>query len=143
RAEQALELHRRNGNAWGTAYSVFELGHSAADETEFARAKELAEECMPLARESGDEKLVMQATWLLAWALSGLGESERAQRVYEEVSEQALHSGSKNMRCMTLEALSDFALKQQRPADAVAMLAEAYQINREMNDTWRLPLIAS
>jgi predicted ATPase len=143
RAEEALELHRRHGNIQSAAYSVFQLGHGAADEGEYERAKALAEEAIALAREAGDEELVMYATWLLAWASKGLGDNERSRRLYEEVSESARLAGSKNVLSLSLEALSDFALERGRPQEAIAILTEAFGLNRELDDRWRLALVTS
>jgi predicted ATPase len=143
RAEEALELHRRNGNIRFATYSVFQLGHGAADEGEYDRAKALAEEAIALAREAGDEELVLYATWLLAWASKGLGDNERSRRLYEEVSESARLAGSKNVLSLSLEALSDVALEQGRPEEAIAILTDAYELNRELDDRWRLALVSS
>jgi predicted ATPase len=141
--EEALELYRQLRDVRGEALALFELGHLAADQGEYALAEEHAEECIPLARESGDEKLVLYGKWLLGWACKGLGELERAQRLDEEVSEEALAIGAKSLRSMTLEALSDFPIMEGRPEKGIRILAEAFRVNREMDDTWRLPLIAS
>jgi predicted ATPase len=142
-AEEALALHRAGGNAFGAAISVFQLGHSAADEGEYERARELAGEALELARQAGDATLVMLATWLLGWASKGLGHADTARRHYEDALDRARTLGNRNVQSLTLEALSDFALERGRPDEAVAMLAEAYRANRELEDRWRLALISS
>jgi predicted ATPase len=141
-AEAALELHRRFENASGAAYSLFQLGHGAADDEDYVRAKGLAEECVAVAREAGDDNLVMFGTWLLGWASKGLGDVDAARRHYEEARDRAHDVGHMNLESLTLEALSDFALEES-PDAAIAMLARAYRLNLELDDRWRLALIAS
>jgi predicted ATPase len=141
-AEAALELHRRLGDASGEAYALFQLGHGAADEEDYERAKDLAEQCNEVAREAGDDNMQMFGTWLLGWASNGLGDVDAARRYHEQARDQAHSAGHKNMESLTLEALSDFAL-QDSPDDAIAMLAQAYRISLELEDRWRLALIAS
>jgi predicted ATPase len=57
RSEDALALHRRLGDDWGAAYSVFSLALTATEEADWARALPLFEECLARFRELGDEPL--------------------------------------------------------------------------------------
>jgi predicted ATPase len=56
RAGQAVELHRALGDDAGAADAIIMLGHSAAVEGEFGRARDLGEEAERLSRGIGDER---------------------------------------------------------------------------------------
>jgi len=144
RAGQALQLYRELGDDGGAAEALFMLGHAAAVEGDFARARDLAEESGRLRRGVGDEQGVVWARWLLAWACSGLGETERADRLTEETIEQARKVGDLHLLALVLSGGRAYrAVNEGRVGDAVSMLTEAYEINRELGDQFRLTHIVS
>jgi hypothetical protein len=53
RAEEALALQRRAGDAWATAQALFWLAQAHADQGDFERAAELHEEASRLFTEAG------------------------------------------------------------------------------------------
>jgi hypothetical protein len=86
----------------------------------------------------------MYATWLLAWAYSGLGETDRGNALTEEVLERARAVGSTDMQAMVLSGgRATRAIEEGRVGAAVSMLEEAYHINRVIGNRWRLTHIAS
>jgi predicted ATPase len=144
RAEQALALHRSLGDDRGAAEALFLLGNAAAEERDFPRARDAAEESARLYRKVENEHGTMYATWLLAWAYSGLGETDRGNALTEEVLERARAVGSTDMQAMVLSGgRATRAIEEGRVGAAVSMLEEAYHINRVIGNRWRLTHIAS
>jgi predicted ATPase/class 3 adenylate cyclase len=134
RAEEALELHRTLGNAWGTANSVLLLGNVNAEEGDFARAHELFDECVGVFRELGDEHYTLLATRLLAWMCYELGDRERAQTLHEDVVRRARALGNERMQATSLGALGEYALYEDRVQDALAMLKESTRIYSNLGE---------
>jgi predicted ATPase len=137
-AEQALALHRELGDDWGAAESLFFLAHAAADQREFASARELADESRRLFERAGDERYTTAAMWMLGWSHDGLGDAERSRGLYEDVRRRARAAGDSTMQSLVLYSLSEIAVRQSRVADAVPILEEAYRLDRETGNRWRL-----
>jgi tetratricopeptide (TPR) repeat protein len=136
RAEEALALHRQLGDAWGVAASHYLLGAAAADAQDYETARQLWEESVRLFHEAGDSFNALLATRMIAWAYDELGEPDRARRLKEDVLEQARAAGDKHVQVHALEALVHRAA-EERGDEAVAMLSEAYELNRELGDRFR------
>jgi predicted ATPase len=136
RAEQALALHRRLGDEWGTAASLLLLAHAAADDEDYGTARQLWEESARLFHATGDTFQALVATRLLAWAYDELGEPDRARRLKEDVLEQARAAGDKHVQVHALEALAHGAAEGQAD-EAASLLKEAYELNRELGDRFR------
>jgi predicted ATPase len=141
-AGEALALHQSLGDTWGAADSLFLLGHAAADNEEFDAAQELAEESARLFREAGDDHQALQAAWLLGWALRGLGKPERARILDEGTLAEARARGAKHIQAHLVEGLGQQAVGDGRPADALPLFREAYELNLELDDRWRMALVA-
>ena len=141
-AEDALALHKSLRDAWGVANSLFVLGHVAANEGEFEAAEKLAEQSARLFREAGDDHQALQAAWLLGWALRGLGQTERARILDERTLAEARARDAKNIQAHLVESLARRAVDDGRPADALPMFREAYDLNLELGDRWRMALLA-
>jgi tetratricopeptide (TPR) repeat protein len=137
RAEQALALHRRLGDEWGTAASLLLLAHAAADDEDYGTARQLWEESARLFHATGDTFQALVATRLLAWAYDELGETDRARRLKEDVLEQARAAGDKHVQVHALEALAHRAAPEGRVEEAASLLKEAYELNRELGDRFR------
>ena len=65
-AEEALELHRTLGDAWGTAFSLLMFAYAVGQEGDWARAQQLYDESARGFRECGDEHYALRATRSLA-----------------------------------------------------------------------------
>ena len=132
-AQEALGLHRALGSAWDTAYCLHLLGHATIIEKEFQRAKPLLEESARLFRELGDQHHGLFATHLLAWNSYLGGDGARAQALWEDNLRDARATGDRNIEALSLGALADnVAVEEGRVEDALAMLTEAYRINRDL-----------
>jgi predicted ATPase/class 3 adenylate cyclase len=141
-AEEALELYQRLGDDWGAAASLFLLGHAAADEGKFEEAAKLAEQSEKRFREAGDDHEALSAAWLLGWALRDLGETERARSLDERTLAEARIRGAKDIQAHLVESLALRMVEAGRPADALPLFREAYEINVELDDRWRMALVA-
>jgi tetratricopeptide (TPR) repeat protein len=134
RAEEGLELQRTLGDAWGIAYSAYELGDFVGNEGDLARARQLFEESVRIFRELGDEHHTQLATRMLAWAYHGLGDLERAHALLEENLRRARAASNEFSEAGTLSALAMIAVDEGRVRDALSMLTEAHHIWRELGN---------
>ncbi len=143
-AEEALALSKNLGDDRAAAEALFQIGHAAAEERDFPRARRAAEESARLSRKFGDDHLTMYATWLLGWAYDGLGDTDRGPALIEEVLEQARALGNRELQALILSGgRATRAIDEGRVREAVSMLEEAYHLNREIGDPFRLAHIAS
>jgi predicted ATPase/class 3 adenylate cyclase len=134
-AEEALELNRQLGDAWGVAYSLRLLGLAAAEEGDFARARELVEEGVRLFEEIGDERYAMATTRVLAWACYELGDREHARELHEGNLARARAVGDESTEATTLGSIATmFAVPAGQTADAVSMLRQSLAIWRDLGD---------
>ncbi|MEX0851486.1 MAG: hypothetical protein WD015_08265, partial [Gaiellaceae bacterium] len=134
RAEEGLALHRALGDAWGTAYSAYELGDAVGNEGDLARARLLFEESVWVFRELGDEHHTQLATRMLAWAYHGLGDLDRGRALLEENLRQARAASNEFSEAGTLSALAMIAVDEGRIREALSMLAEAHRIWRDLGN---------
>ena len=141
-AEEALALHQGLGDTRGAAASLFVLGHVAADGGDFQTAAALAEESAGLYREAGQDFQVLEADWLLGWALRGLGETERARSLDDRTLAEARVQGASSIQAHLLEQLAQSTAEDGRPADALPMFREAYELDLALDDRWRMALLA-
>jgi predicted ATPase len=141
RAGEALALHRQLENVWGIAVSLYILGHAAADDEDYETARRLWEESEPLFREAGDSFDALMTKRMLAWAYNELGESDRAQRLMQDVLQQARAAGDKHVQVHALESLAIDAALEGRVEDATSLLGEAWKLNCELGDRFREAVI--
>ena len=134
RAEQAIELFGELGEAWGVAYGEYQYALVFALEGEFAFARPILEESMGRLRELGDEHRALQALRAVGWCHSSLGETERAKTIYEELLRGARAEHDEQMEARALSTLAGFATDEGRPLDAIAMLHDAYRLDRDFGD---------
>ena len=125
RAEEALELHRTLGDAWGVANSRFLLGFADVEEGHFQDAVAPLEESLRLFGELGDETRVSIVTFNLVWAYKELGERERGRALAEDNLRRARAMGSERTLSFALDSLETYAREEGR-------LDEALSMNREM-----------
>jgi non-specific serine/threonine protein kinase len=140
-ANEALALHRRLGDTWGAAGSLYLLGHAAADDEDYESAKESWEESRRLFEEIGDRYYTLLAVRMLSWAYDELGELDRAHALKENVLEQARAAGYKHVQIHALETLAHDAGEKGNIAEATRLLEEAYELNRELGDRFREAVI--
>jgi predicted ATPase len=133
RSEDALALHRRLGDDWGAAYSVFSLALIATEEADWARALPLFEESLARFRELGDGHYALIAADGLAWTAGEVGDPERRRRGHEEVLREARSVGDWAIAASQLEQLAEFAHDERQIDEALSMLAEALRIKRELD----------
>ena len=131
RAEEALALHRKLGDAWGAAYSVFMLGTA---EDDAARAQQLYEESVRVFRELGDEHSALLVSRNLASIYAYLGDDERAGVLYEDNLRRARATHNDRMEASTLGALALIALDEGRVEDAASMLKSSLRIHARLRD---------
>jgi predicted ATPase/DNA-binding SARP family transcriptional activator len=131
RAEEALALHRKLGDAWGAAYSVFMLGTA---EDDAARAQQLYEESVRVFREHGDEHSALLVTRNLASIYAYLGDHERSRALYEDNLRRARATHNDRMEASTLGALATIALDEGRVEDAASMLKSSLRIHASLRD---------
>jgi predicted ATPase/class 3 adenylate cyclase len=83
--EQALELFRDVGVTWGIIGSQFAFGDIAFDGGDYARAIELFEEGLALARQQGNQgTIISTALCVLARVAYAEGDYDRATALYEQ-----------------------------------------------------------
>lgn len=132
RAEEALDLHRRAGDQWAAAHSMFWLGQAVADEGDFARAAELHEEASLLFTELGDEHYALLARRMLSWATFELGDRERARALSEDNLRRAVTLGSKPLEASILGGQTSRAVEEGRVEDALLLGARSLRVSYEL-----------
>ncbi len=120
-AEQALELHRRLGDARGAAQALNLLCVASIEEGDLERAQQLAEESLALFRQAGDEHETVAATRTLAFTYHSRGDLEHARTLHESNLLQAQALGFEETEAGTLGSLSMIAAEQGRVEDALAL----------------------
>jgi predicted ATPase len=138
RAEEAVALHRELGDRWSIAFAEYELGNGLALTGDFASARPLVERSVQRLREVGDEHRALQAIRCLAWCHLELGDRERAKHFYEELLRGAQAAGDQQMEARALVTLSPFASAEGRNEEALALLEEAYRLDREYGDPFEI-----
>ncbi len=132
RSEEALALHRRLGDEWGAAYSVFSLAIAATEEADWTAALPLFEQSLARFRELGEDHYALIAGDGIAWMARVLGDPERSRRGHEEVLRDARAVGDWAIAASQLEQLAQFAQDEGRVDDALSMLAEALRMKRDL-----------
>jgi predicted ATPase/class 3 adenylate cyclase len=130
-AEKALELHRSNGDAWGTAYTLLVLGVSLASQREWSAARERLEESLGLFEELRDDYSVLRVRQRLAWAHEGVGDLDRARELHEENVRQARAAGDAFSEARSLSVLAQYSLDAGELEGVVGKLEAAHRIHRQ------------
>ena len=128
--EEALALNRRLGDALGTAYSMFLLGHAAKDARDWPAAQRLFDESMRAFRDLGEDHYILLATDLLALASFKLGDRERAWTLTEDNLRRARATQDEEMEASSLGALGLYAVDDGRVEEALQLLAESTRMWR-------------
>jgi predicted ATPase/class 3 adenylate cyclase len=134
RAEQALALHRELGDDWGIAYAEYQYGLLFSVEGDFATALPLVEKSVRRLRELGDEHRALQAMRVQAWCHEELGDLARAQTLREDMLRGARAAHDDQMEARALAILAGPAIDEGRSEDAIAMMKDAYRLDRGFGD---------
>jgi predicted ATPase len=138
-AHEALALQPAVGDPWGTAYSMFIVGMTTADEDKYERAQDLFEKAEGLFREIGDIHMTLFARRMVAWMHFERGDVPGAQALHEDVVREARAAGDTFIQQSSLNALAEYALDDGRFGEAARMLAEVIRIQRELGETVMMP----
>jgi tetratricopeptide (TPR) repeat protein len=85
-------------------------------------------------RALGDEHSALLASRHLAFAYEALGEAAEARALHEQNLARARSTGNQRMEASSLGALADYAMEEERLADAIALLRHSLRIHRELGD---------
>ena len=132
-AREALELHRRLGDAWGSADSQLGVAYATGLEGDWPRAQELCGESARQFRELGDQPAALRAAAFHAWAFYEGGDLERARELSEEVIREARLVHDPFREGFALSLLGGIALDQGRVEDAVSPTESSYRIFRDLD----------
>jgi predicted ATPase len=129
-AEESLGLYRELGDAWGTAYALFQVARSLGEGGDVSRARPLFEDSRQRFRELGDDLHVVVATQNMAWVLYDLGDHEGSRALLEEALSGARALANDRVVAHSLSDLSNFARDESRLAEACSMLKESIRLFR-------------
>jgi predicted ATPase/DNA-binding SARP family transcriptional activator len=133
-AEEALELHRKLEDDWGTAFSLLMFAYAIGQEGDWPRAQQLFEESVRGFRDLGDEYYELRAARAHAWSYYEAGDLGRARELYEDILPRARATHHEFVEAIALSMLADIAVDEGRVADAISLLKESHRILREIND---------
>jgi predicted ATPase/class 3 adenylate cyclase len=128
--EEALQLNRALGNAWGVAYVQMGLGLLLNLQDRFAEAKPLLEQSVRGFHELGDDHWEMQTSRRLAWVYEALGDVRRAREIQGDNLRRARATGDAFVEARSLAVLAQYDLDEGRVEPAIPLLAEAHRIQR-------------
>jgi predicted ATPase len=134
RAEEALELHRKLRDDWGTAFSLLMFAYAIGQEGDWPRAQHMFGESVQRFRDFGDEYYALRAARAHAWAYYEGGDLESARELYEDILRRARATHHELIEAIALSGLAEIAADEGRVADAVPTLRESQRILRELND---------
>jgi len=132
--EEALELHRRHGDAWGVARSTFMLGYIAIETGDFERALPLFEETLRLMTDLGHEHYIGLATFNLSWAAEELGDVQRSRQLAVENLERARRTANPALERAALDDISGAAHQDGRFEEALELKRRSLRLSREVGD---------
>jgi predicted ATPase/DNA-binding SARP family transcriptional activator len=133
-AEEALELHRSLGDAWGIAFSLLMVAYTVGQRGDWARAQQLYDESAQRFHSLGDEHYAGRATRSLAWAHYEAGDLEGARAVNEENLRHARMIDDKLLEGVALMMTADSAVAEDRLEEAATLMKESLGILRDAGD---------
>ena len=133
-AEEALELHRRLGDAWGIAFSLLMFAYAVGQRGDWARAQQLYDESARRFHALSDEHYAGRATRSLAWAYYEAGDLEEARAVNEENIRHARTIDDKLLEGVALTMMADCAVDEDRLEEAATLMKEGLGILRDAGD---------
>jgi len=133
-AEEALELHRTLGDAWGIAFSLLMVAYAVGQRGDWVRAQHLYDESAQRFHALGDEHYAGRATRSLAWAYYEAGDLDRARTVNEENLRHARTIDDKLLEGVALMMIADCAVGEDRLEEAATLTKESLGILRDVDD---------
>jgi predicted ATPase/class 3 adenylate cyclase len=133
-AEEAIDVHRVVDDPWGESISLGLLGNVHADERDFEGAERLFEAALKRHLELGDDHRVLVAMDNVAGMRLERGDISSARSLHEEIIRRAKAAGNLRMEASSLSALGEYALREERVAEALPLLEESCRISRDLED---------
>jgi tetratricopeptide (TPR) repeat protein len=133
-SEESIALYRELGDRHGLAWA---LGYSAAQrfhDGDIVAARDLAKECLPLARAFDDPPLLIAALYVFGNVQSCDGKVEVARRTFEEGLALARRISDQHATSDMLYSLGDLALAVGEYAQAEAHFRESGALRGAMGD---------
>jgi predicted ATPase len=141
-AAEALELHRTLEEPWRTAWSLAQLGFVALEDGDLDTGLRLGTEAVRMFRELGDEHNALSASRVMAAAYDDLGHSDKAREVRQDMLRRARALGDRFIEAKALAGTAMLTeVLQGQSANAVAHLAEAYRIHRDVGDRHEITIV--
>jgi tetratricopeptide (TPR) repeat protein len=134
RAEEALAIHRAQGDARGIAFSRYMLGGAALEQGQFEAAQELLEESIRAFDELGDDDYAELTRRMLTGTYYDLGDKGRARALHEESLRRARSSDNVELIADLAGTLAEYALEDGLVADALPLLKESLLANRRLGN---------
>jgi predicted ATPase/class 3 adenylate cyclase len=131
RAEEAIRLHRSNGDAWGAAYTLLIHGVALVSQRKWSEGRGSFEESLRSFEQLRDEYFVLRVRQRLAWAHEGLGEMDRARQLHEENVRQARALGDAFSEARSSSVLAQYSLDAGHLQGVAEKLEAAHRIHRE------------
>ena len=103
-------------------------------EDDWGTALQHFEESLGLAREVGDQTLIVTATHVLAIAYTELGDRERARTLDEDNLPRIRELHNEQLEATTLDTLAGYAIDDGRPEDAVSLAMASLRLYRDVGD---------
>jgi predicted ATPase/class 3 adenylate cyclase len=137
----SLELGERRS----ACQSILALGRALLGLGDQAGAVALAEEAAGLGREIGDEDTIAMAAFSLGYVALEEGDLERARTEFETA---AANAADRHVVARSLAALGSVALRDDRRADALALLRDSLRTALELGErgdtiAWALELLGA
>ena len=132
--DEALDVARRAGDAWGTAFALEHLGRLALSEGDVERAQATLSESVELARTVGDAEQYAETALFLITARISAGALEGARSLIRDVARTA-HDLNSWHQCLTLEATAEWLDAAGAYAAAVRCLASADRTRADLDQT--------
>ncbi len=133
-ANEGQSLYRQFGDPWGIAYGFLLLGVAETIDQAWARGAIDFEEGLRLFRELRDQHFILEATRLLAWMYTELGDLDRSRMMHEANLDFAQRTGDRQMEGATLSMLAAYAMDEDRIADARDMVERALRLHQDLGD---------
>jgi len=130
-AEEALSLHRAQGDAWRIGDDIHTLGVIAAESDEWETARAHFEESERVLREAGDEDYALWCMRSVGWTYHDTGDLARAREIHEANLLRARELGNRAIEGTTLGVLGTILVAEGRALEAFSFIEQAYRLHGE------------
>ena len=131
-ARRALELSEKVGDKGRAATAMVYLESAIAYQGRLSEALEIAQKNVPVARESGNKKVLEQALNSLAGITGGLGRYEEALGIFYECLDLAREINDPTMQYMSLLNIGEAYVRSDDPDKAELPLQQSLRIARQL-----------